>query len=247
MKQTAHKIQKAAKTAVETADDIIDHEEAEHEASQPGVGGKIKYGFHCLLVVLTRLTEGLMSVYEKIFVVDKQVGTYEFNKDHGFGAFEKGDYPKAVKYFLLANEESERKDPEILFYLGLSYANQEEYEKAVDYLKESEKLKADDPDIISEIGGSLMKLERYEEALSYLRKAIELTPDVSNHHYSLGTACEKTGKLEDAIASYKRAIEIDPRDSVYYHALGFAYEASGKHVDAIACFKKAMELEKRGR
>ena len=245
MKRASVEAPRKRKVAVEAAEETAHEEHAEE--SKPDIGSKVKYSIHCLLVVLSRLTDGLMSLYEKLFVVDEKVGTLEFSKDHGFSAFEKGDYEKAAKNFLIANEESDGTDPEILFYLGLSYANQEKYQEAVDFLKESEVLKADDPDIVSEIGSSLMKLERYEEAVSYLKKAIELTPDVSAHYYSLGTACEKTGKLEDAITHYKRAIEIDPRDSVYYHALGFAYEAAGKHVDAIACFKKAMELEKNHR
>ena len=205
---------------------------------------KIKYGFHVFLVVLSRIIGGFQSLYEKLFLVEEKVVGSDFHKEHGFNAFEKGNYPKAVEHFLCANKEKGGKDPEVLFYIGLALAHQGEQAKAVGFLKRAEALKENDADIVSEIGNCLMKLEQYRDAVVYLKKAIELTPEISSHFYALGTASEKVGELEEAIQSYNRAIELEPRDPLYYHALGFAYEAAGKHADAIACFKKAMELEK---
>ncbi len=204
----------------------------------------IKYGFHVFLVVLSRIIGGFQSLYERLFLVEEKVVGSDFHKERGFSAFEKGNYPKAVEHFLIASNDKDGKDPEVLFYIGLALAHQEEYTKAVDFLKRAEALKENDADIVSEIGNCLMKLERYRDAGVYLKKAINLTPEISGHFYALGTACEKIGELEEAIQSYSRAIELDPRDPLYYHALGFAYESAAKHTDAIACFKKAMELEK---
>lgn len=211
---------------------------------QKPLGTKVTYGFHVFLVVLSRIIGGLQSVYERLFAVDEQVVGSDFHKEHGFTAFEKGHYTKAVEHFLCANTEKGGKDPEVLFYIGLSLAHQEAYAKAVAFLKQAEALKDNDADIVSEIGNCLMKLEQYRDAIAYLKKAIALMPEIPNHYYALGTACEKVGELEEAIQSYNRAIELEPRDPLYYHALGFAYESAGKHADAIACFKKAMELEK---
>ncbi len=204
----------------------------------------IKYGFHVFLIVLSRIIGGFQSLYEKLFLVEETVVGSDFHKEHGFNAFEKGNYPKAVEHFLCANKERGGKDPEVLFYIGLALAHQGEQAKAVGFLKRAEALKENDADIVSEIGNCLMKLEQYRDAIVYLKRAIELTPEISSHFYALGTACEKVGELEEAIQSYNRAIELEPRDPLYYHALGFAYESTDKHADAIACFKKAMELEK---
>lgn len=248
METEVKEAQKKKKVAVKMEDGVEDAEGKAEEtettqASKREAAEKIKYGFHCLLIILSRMIDGLQSFYTKLFIVDEAVDI-DFHKEHGFNAFEKGHYEKAVDHFLEANKEKTGKDPEVLFYLGLSYANQEHYDKAILYLKKAETLKADDADIVSEIGNCLMKLERHDDAIGYLKQVIEMTPEVSANFYALGTACEKVGKLDEAIESYKHAIEIDPRDPIYYHALGFAYESQGKHADAIACFRKAMEFEK---
>lgn len=217
--------------------------ETQKQIKSPGIMEKVKYFTHFSLIITERIINGLMNVYEKIFVADHETRA-SFFMEQGFKHFDRGDYENAITNFLTCTNNGGKDNPEILYYLGLSYIHIESPEEAIVHLKHAEQIHGEDPDIVSEIGSCLLTMEKYPEAITYLRKAIQLLPDGVTNYYRLGTAHEKSGQLQKAIDMYRKSIDIDPKDPIYYHALGFVFETMGKHNDAIACFRKAMELEK---
>lgn len=234
------------KTAPEekaSSQDVKKLNEPQKVKSGLGFSNRLKYGTHCVLAITERSITRMMSAYQSIFVLDKKMD-FTFWKDQGFNEFSKGNHAKAINLFHTCLEKGADSDIEVLFYMGLSCVNTEQYDKGLQYLKKAENHDCNDLDIISEIGHCLIKLEKFQDATDYFKKAVLLNPDEVSYSYMLGTAYEKNGQFDQAIEMYRKSIDIDPRDPLYYHALGFVFETIEKHNDAIACFKKAMELEK---
>jgi len=239
---------KAAETKTDPEEKTISQDvknlnEIQKKKSGLGFSDYLKYGTHCVLAVTERSLQRLMNTYKNIFILDQKMD-FTYWKDQGFNAFSSGKYDNAINLFKTCLDKGANHDIEVLFYMGLSHVNSENYDKGLEYLKRAETHDGDDLDIISEIGHCLIKLENYAEAINYYKKAILINPGEVNYFYMRGTAYEKNGQFDQAIEMYRRSIDLDPRNPLYYHALGFVFESINKHNDAIACFKKAMELEK---
>lgn len=236
--KTENRIRKKTKTVKESV-----LAAKQNQTKTAGILEKIRFATHCSLVITERIINGLMNVYKNIFVSDHETSS-TFFMEQGFKHFDRGDYENAIENFLTCTENGGKDNPEILYYLGLSYMHVESPEEAITHLRRAEEIHGDDPDIVSEIGSCHLRLENYSEATEYLKRAIKLIPDEVTNYYRLGTAYEKNGHYKEAIHMYRKAIDLDPKDPIYYHALGFVFETMEKHADAITCFRKAMELEK---
>lgn len=213
-----------------------------------GVLMQLGHMIYCVLVITERIINALMGAYRGIFVVDERVDA-NFHKERGMKSLEGGKFDKAVEHFLESLEHENQDDKDTLYYLGMSYANLDNHEEALKYLKKADELGGQEgPDLALQISTCLMKLEEYPQALEYYKKVIDLIPEENkaSSYYQMGTAYEKTEHLDEARDMYKKSIDLDPRDPLYYHALGFLYEKKGQHHDAIACFRKAMEVEREG-
>ena len=148
------------------------------------------------------------------------------NMNLGVLYMDQGQYDKASKYLNQADVLSEEYDVNIrdkgdlLLNLGeLAYYN-EEYQKALDYYKQSEgiRIKINDywglPKNYIYTAQCLTKLERYDEALIELRKSEEiclefkLGEDLVNTYLQQSILLEKTKKFEQALIYHKKNVQI---------------------------------------
>ncbi|UCC95280.1 MAG: tetratricopeptide repeat protein [Candidatus Omnitrophota bacterium] len=234
LKKSGGRIQKVEK---------IKEDSREQEKPLSSVGLKVRSGIYATLATTERLIDELTGLYRKIFMTDDNKKA-DFYKEEGLNFFDKGDYQKAVKFFLTYIQNGGAQDIDVLLNLGLAYSSLDENMEALKYFKKAEELDRDDPDIISELASCFVRTEQYPQAIECLKRAINIEPKFANNYYLLGTSYERTNQLKEAREMYKKAIELSPREAIFYQALGFAHEYSGNHKDAIVCFKKAMELEK---
>ncbi|GAX60606.1 hypothetical protein SCALIN_C13_0119 [Candidatus Scalindua japonica] len=117
-------------------------------------------------------------------------------------------------------------DPKIHYYMGVSYANLKEYDKAIAKLEAALKIKPDLSDAHIKLAMiSLTKalelrmhgkaeplvLEKLLEAEGICRAEIERNPNNKNAHTCLGAIHTAQGLLEDAIIDYENALKLDSK------------------------------------
>ena len=90
-------------------------------------------------------------------------------------------------------------DKSIKYYnLGVSAADREEYDQAIEYWRESLKYRSNDPETRYNLGLALLRLERYSEAEIELRSAYKSNPYDHEINHGLGKAIEMQGQLVEA-------------------------------------------------
>src|SRR5258706_318588 len=150
--------------------------------------------------------------------------------NHGIYNHIKGDYLKALDYYLKAlkiDEELSNKTGIVkeLNNIGIVYWNQSDYPKALDYylkaLKIDEKL-GDENKIASGLGNIGMlytKTGKFKEANVKLKKAIELDDsigaknDLRQLEESLSQLYDTTGRYKLALEHYKKAMVL--KDTIF--------------------------------
>ncbi len=91
---------------------------------------------------------------------------------------------------------------------ALKQQHDQEYEKAIEHLKEATRLLPDDEENIATLGGTYRRYGKYQDALNCYHQALELNPDSS---YALGNVALLSwheGKLDDSRKAYRRTEEI---------------------------------------
>ncbi len=105
-----------------------------------------------------------------------------------------------------------RVDANVLAHLGISSTVLAEYDRAVDYLKQSLDLQ---PDLILALyhyGDALLMADRADEALKPLERVIELSPDHIAAHKTLAIVLVKAGRAQDALDLCNKALLLKPTD-----------------------------------
>ena len=152
------------------------------------------------------------------------------------------------------------------FELGMAYRSQadklyadpaskqqhdEEYERAIEYLKEAIRLLPDDEESIAALGGTYRRFGKYQDALDCYERAFKLNPDSS---YALGNIALLSwheGKLDDSRRAYIRteqlankriATEISYEPFWDYYDLAMSELVLGRKEDALKNYRTAVDL-----
>lgn len=95
----------------------------------------------------------------------------------GRKSYEKGEYEKAVKYFIDAQLE-DPDNPKIAYNLGTAYYKNEEFDVAAESFGQA--LNSDDPELKKNahynFGNTCFRLNKYEEAIKHYESAITIDP-----------------------------------------------------------------------
>ncbi|RRD28749.1 tetratricopeptide repeat protein [Fusobacterium canifelinum] len=202
--------------------------------------------------------------YEKALELLKSIentekNTHVWNYHIGYAYFYLEDYLEAEKNFLKAIElKSDDEDSHLFLswiYEELSNEENEDYEKAMEYINKSlkyldiySKLAPEedikDELIISEerIGWLYDKLKNYTEAEKHLRKAIDLGDNDEWVYSQLGYNLRCQDRYEEAIENYKKALELGREDSWIYSEIAWTYFLSEQSSEALEYMNKAKEL-----
>jgi len=98
----------------------------------------------------------------------------------------------------------------ILCYLGYSWKEVGEYEKAVNFLRHTLEYDTQSKEVYNLLGTCYYYLNRYEDALQAFHKAISLDPGSAIDYANIAVNLEKLGEREKAVSYYEKALEIDP-------------------------------------
>ncbi len=136
---------------------------------------------------------------------------------------------------------------ELLYYLGICYANIGELRNAVKCLESA--LDYPELSLVLQIHSYLVlgylytELKDFSNAEKSLKSAIEMNPQSSMAFSALGYVYYETKKYDLAIYHFKRAIQIDPNNASAHNNLGYTYLELGVNLsEALKECKKAVSL-----
>ncbi len=160
--------------------------------------------------------------------------------EKGFRALFQGDNPATIKAFnsALAIEPNHY---EILHYLGMIYAEDSSWNKAVEVYQRSLELQPENVEVLYSLGIVYFKLNQWEDALTPLQKVVSLSQQHARGYEVLGKVHVKLRQYDKAVEVLNKAITLKPKAAGNYNELGTAYLNLKSYDDAIKNFKKAIE------
>jgi len=137
------------------------------------------------------------------------------------------------------------RNPRVYSNLGIIYAEQAKYEKAVLFFKKAIEADPQFEEAYSNLGNVYQSMGKQKEAESLYMKAIEIDPNYARAYNNLATLYHSTGKNDRAIPLYDKAIKINPVYADAYYNLGVTYQDMGNKEKALPLYKQAIRLNPR--
>ena len=192
-----------------------------------------------LLVVLVFLCL-CIPIFDLPSETNKHVQYVEF-VEKGFRALFQGDNQATIDAFndALAIEPNHH---EILHYLGMIYAEDSSWIKAVEVYSRSLEIQPDNIEVLYSLGVVYFKLNQWADALTPLQKAVSLSPQHARGYEVLGKVHVKLRQYTNAVEVLNKAIALKPNAAGNYNELGNAYLNLKDYEDAIINYKKAIEI-----
>ena len=105
--------------------------------------------------------------------------------------------------------ESEPENVDYLAIEGISYAQQEQNERAEQIFLKIQKLRPDDPQNLGNLCYAQSQLDR-KDTVDVCKKAAELNPDKASINFLAGQALENAKRLDEAKELYGVALKLEP-------------------------------------
>ena len=126
------------------------------------------------------------------------------------------DWKDATSLWAAAFHRAPRKDPRIYYFSAINEIDRGNYQRAIDFLKESLAL---DPTIDARLalGTACVAAEKWDEAEVYLKEVIKMDPKRAGAYDQLAVVYRKKHRYEEAVQLFKKAFEIAPRTAVIHN------------------------------
>ena len=159
------------------------------------------------------------------------------------------DFPAAMSYLEQASQIDES-NPLIYKSLGALYAQQKQYENALETLNKAIEL-VDDVDVDDQVkvdlffnrGVVYLKMEDFDEAEYNFEEAYFLAPEDTEALFALARALEQSERWRKARSYYMDLIELDGSNADYYYGVYRTYFGEGRLEDATEYLNKATALK----
>jgi tetratricopeptide (TPR) repeat protein len=140
----------------------------------------------------------------------------------------------------LQNKTNEVRD----YYLkGTRYADQKQYEEAIQAFNKAIELDPDNNISYYERGRVCGTLKRYNEAIADFDKVIELDPSFISAYANKGFCLREMGRFDEAIHALDKVIELDPQDVWSYNERGRVHYVRKNYEKATADWSTAITLD----
>ena len=150
---------------------------------------------------------------------------------------------KAIHHFLKVKPDSEHYRKTIV-QIAFSLSENDEKDKAIEFLEKKHRELPDDIDIIMYLGSFYEDGQYYEKSIAIFNKGIALSPKDTTLLFRLGIVQDKIGKKDECIETMKRVIELEPDNASALNYLGYTYADMETNLDlAEEMVKKALSLK----
>jgi tetratricopeptide (TPR) repeat protein len=121
----------------------------------------------------------------------------------------------------------------ILYYRGIAYEAQKQWDKAEPDFRQALTLQPEEPLVLNYLGYAMIdRRQNLNEALGMVKKAVELKPNDGYIVDSLGWAYYQLGDYEEALTHIERAVDLIPSDPIIGEHLGDVYWKVGRTLEA---------------
>ena len=131
--------------------------------------------------------------------------------------------------------------PWILHNLGLAYADDGQWQEALQAYTKGLEQAPSDPALLNDTGLSWERMGHPKEAAEYYRAALHSDARFSRAHNNLGHLLWESGKTDEAIAEFRAALDADPTLASASYNLGVAFEAKGLRVEAVRTWESFLQ------
>ena len=154
-----------------------------------------------------------------------------------------GKAKEALKLYLKLIKGNSHND-KLLFLIGTSYLQINEYDRAIHYLDDSIKINPMFQDAYNNRGIALTKKGKYKDSLKNYDNAINLKKDFFDAHLNKGISLNKIEQFIKAIECFNLCIKLKPDESKIYNNLGNVYRNLKNYEQAVKSYSKAIQLNK---
>lgn len=134
------------------------------------------------------------------------------------------------------------KNPDVLRFLGIIYAQRKDYTQALKYLEAAIRVNPQNGLAHSNLGNVLFELGEFENALNAYDKAIQLAPTYAEAWSNKGNALYELGRYEESVAHHDRAITLHPAYTEAWSNKGNALYELERYEEAMAHHDRAITL-----
>ncbi len=158
-----------------------------------------------------------------------------------------GDLKTALKEFLEASN-LDPENPEVNYFIGVTYTRMEEYEMGPDYL---EKVIASEMAYINKVHARMVLgyiytiREEYEKALAIFKGIVKSGFGSAQAYAAIGYLMDRMGDFKKAVMNLYKAVEIDPKNANAHNSLGYIFTQADLNLEeALKECKKAVSINK---
>ncbi len=162
-----------------------------------------------------------------------------FNK--GIILFDQNKNDEAFECFLSAYG-FEPDNKHIIGKLLLTLERKEEYDEAINYLKQFQTKNYDDFETWSNIGYFLEKKGDLEEALEFYNKSVEIAPKFRIGWENIGKILQRLKKWEESLVLFKKASLLDENNPLIKKSISISYFNIGDLQNALKTLDNAIQL-----
>jgi len=135
--------------------------------------------------------------------------------------------------------EKDPRDPNALYYLGISYAKKTMYPEAIAALTEVTQLTPQFAPAYFELGVCYQQQSELTKALEYYQKNLELDPANVVSAYNSGLILFGLSRVDEALARFEKALSQKPDDPEFLEMAGRCYINKGEFPKAVEYLEKA--------
>jgi protein O-mannosyl-transferase len=126
--------------------------------------------------------------------------------------------------------------------LGLAYAAQGQFDRAIAEYQTALQLKPDYATAHYNVGIAYASQGQFDRAITEYQTALRLSSDFAEVHNNLGFAYASQNQFDRAIAEYQSALRLKPDYAMAHYNLGIAYASQDQFDRAIAEYQAALRL-----
>jgi len=169
----------------------------------------------------------------------EKLGNYE----DGLAALEGGDYPEALKHFVVAASKDSI-DANIQYALGFTHLCLGSYDAAARALMRSLKIQPDHSAALASLAEVRMEQGKYGIAARAFTEYLA-GEDVPYHLNKLAATYARMGNHDLAVTIYRTSMILEPQNATAYNNCAISLNKIGKHEEAAATCRSGLKIAPR--
>lgn len=180
-------------------------------------------GYAKFLLGYVYLLKGDYDVAKKNFetgITSSSKG-YLNNIGLGYIALDAGNTAEAEKYFLLATQNSSKKDLDDKVFIGkaYTYSSNPDYQKAIDILTKAKLVAPTNTDVLLALADAYKFNKKQNDAYENYREAFRLDSNLLRAKMGLGTLIKNAHNFSGAVAAFNEVIALNANYGPVYREL----------------------------